>query len=80
MSDHPNKRIREALDYALEHGWRLRKAGSRAHVWGVLLCPHTARGGCRQPVYSTPRVPENHAARIRRVVDQCPHQAVDEEE
>ncbi len=26
------------------------------------------------PGFSTPPVPENHAARIRRVVDQCPHE------
>jgi len=80
MTEHPNKYIREAVNYALEHGWRLRKAGPRAHVWGVLLCPHDARDGCRQQVFSTPRVPENHAARIRRVVDHCPHQFEDEEE
>ena len=74
MNDHPNKHIRAAVDYALDHGWRLRKAGPRAHIWGLLLCRHDARDGCRQQVFSTPRVPENHAARIRRVVDRCPHQ------
>ena len=73
MNDHPNKHIRAAVDYALEHGWRLRKAGPRAHIWGLLLCPRAARDGCRQQVLSTPRGPENHAARIRRVVNQCPH-------
>jgi len=31
MNDHPNKHIREAVAYALEHRWRLRKAGPRAH-------------------------------------------------
>lgn len=80
MSDHSNKHIREAVGYALEHGWRLRKSGARAHVWGVLFCPHSARDGCRHQVYSTPRVPENHAARIRRAVDKCPHQPHGEEE
>ena len=80
MTEHPNKHIREAINYALEHGWRLRKAGSRAHLWGVLLCPDEERDGCRQQVFSTPRVPENHAARIRRVVDHCPHQLDDEED
>jgi hypothetical protein len=80
MNDHPNKHIREAVDYALVHGWRLRKAGPRAHIWGVLLCRHEARDGCRQQVYSTPRVPQNHAERIRRVVDRCPHRPEDEEE
>ena len=38
MNDHPNKEIRAAIDYALSHGWRLIKAGPRAHVWGRLLC------------------------------------------
>ena len=45
MNDHPNKHIREAVDYALDHGWRLRKAGPRAHIWGLLLCPRAARDG-----------------------------------
>jgi len=80
VAEHPNKHIREAINYALEHGWRLRKSGPRGHVWGVLFCPHHERDGCRQQVFSTPRVPENHAARIRRVVDHCPHQFDDEEE
>ena len=53
MNDHPNKHIREAIDYALEHGWRLRKAGPRAVIRVVLLCPHAARDGCRQQVFST---------------------------
>jgi len=73
MNNHPNKHIRAAIDYALEHGWRLRKSGARAHAWGLLFCPHGARGGCQQTVMSTPRVPENHAATIRRSVDNCPH-------
>lgn len=80
MNDHPNPHIRAAVDYALGHGWRLRKAGPRAHVWGVLFCPQSDRDGCRQQVFSTPRVPEHHAARIRRVVDQCPHQPAHEEQ
>jgi len=79
MSDRPNKHIREAVAYALERGWRLRKAGPRAHIWGVLFCPLEGRDGCRQQVYSTPRVPEDHAARIRRVVDRCPHEPDEEE-
>ena len=73
MNDHPNKHIREAVNYAFAHGWRLRKAGPRGHIWGLLLCPLAARDGCRQQVFSTPRVPEDHAARIRRMVNHCPH-------
>src|SRR5258707_15855659 len=33
MAEHPNKHIREAIKYALTKGWRLVKAGPRAHVW-----------------------------------------------
>ena len=40
MNDHPNKHIREAVD----HGWRLRKAGPRAHIWGLLFCPPRSPG------------------------------------
>lgn len=32
------------------------------------------RGGCIISVYSTPRVPENHARYIRHRVDGCPHE------
>ncbi len=77
MNDHPNKHIREAVAYALARGWRLRKPGPRAHIWGLIFCPHAARDGCRWSVLSTPRVPEHHARQIRRVVDQCPHHGPD---
>jgi hypothetical protein len=70
---HPNKHIREAVEYAVQRGWRLIKAGPRAHRWGTLLCTHAARGGCSIGVYSTPRSPQNHANYIRRMVDNCPH-------
>ena len=73
MNDHPNKEIRAAVDYAIERGWRLRKAGPRAHCWGTLFCPQQARDGCIVRVHSTPRVPQNHARWIRREVDACPH-------
>jgi hypothetical protein len=77
MNDHPNKHIRDAVDYAIGNGWRLVKSGPRAHAWGRLYCPAQTRGGCIISVYSTPRVPENHARYIRRRVDACPHQAPD---
>ena len=80
MNDHPNKHIREAVDYALEHGWRLVKSGARSHAWGRLYCPAQARGACIITVYGTPRVPENHARYIRRRVDACPHGAGNGEE
>ena len=73
MNDHPNKHIREAVDYALEHGWTLRKAGPRGHAWGRLYCPQGDRGGCQFSVFSTPRDPEAHARWLRRQVERCPH-------
>jgi hypothetical protein len=69
---HPNKHIEAAVQYAESLGWRLIKG--QGHRWGVLYCPHAERGGCKVPVYSTPRVPENHAKDIRRSVNGCPHQ------
>ncbi|MCY3767175.1 MAG: hypothetical protein OXH06_17280 [Gemmatimonadetes bacterium] len=73
LSDHPNRHIRAAIAYALEHGWTFRKAGPRAHTWGRLFCPLRDRSGCVRAVYSTPRSPEDHARVIRRSVARCPH-------
>ena len=73
MNDHPNKHIRAAVDEAIRRGWRLVKSGPRAHAWGKLYCPAIVRGGCIVSVYGTPRVPENHARYIRRMLDICPH-------
>lgn len=77
MSDrHPSKEIERALGYAREHGWAVIKSpGGSAHAWGVMRCP----GDCPQvSIFSTPRVPENHARALRRNVDRCPH-VVEEE-
>lgn len=73
MNNHKNKHIRAAIEYALSKGWRLELAGPSAHIWGTLYCPHAGRDGCFRHVYCTPRVPENHARKIRREVDSCPH-------
>jgi hypothetical protein len=73
VADHPNRYIREAIAYALNNGWMLRKSGPRAHTWGLLYCPQADRTGCIRAVYSTPRSPEDHAKDIRRAVDRCPH-------
>ncbi|MGD0896525.1 MAG: hypothetical protein ABR915_01735 [Thermoguttaceae bacterium] len=73
MNDHKNKHIREAVNYAMERGWRLVMGGPRAHIWGTLYCPHADRDGCTWKVFCTPRVPEDHARKIRRAVDRCPH-------
>lgn len=73
MADHPNKHIREAIRHAERKGWRVIKAGPRAHIWGTVWCPESTREGCRIRVMSTPRNPEKHARDIRRRVDGCPH-------
>lgn len=74
---HPNKDIEDAVAYAERHGWRYVKG--RGHAWGILRCAdHDAdcRCGefCQTSVWSTPRVPENEARKIRKVVDGCIHQ------
>lgn len=74
MASHPNKHIREAIKYAEDNGWRFIKSSARAHIYGELLCGQATREGCRVSVYSTPRVPEDHAKDIRRAVRHCPHE------
>lgn len=38
VANHPDKHIREALRYAEEQGWTIRKSSGRAHAWGVIYC------------------------------------------
>lgn len=71
---HPKKEIEAAVRYAVSKGWTL--VPGRGHAWGILRCPWNdddCRCGefCRVSVWSTPRVPENEARKIRRVVDGC---------
>jgi hypothetical protein len=73
MAKHPNKHIRAAIRHAETKGWRVSKAGPRAHIWGTIWCPQSSREGCRIFVMSTPRDPEKHARDIIRDVDHCPH-------
>lgn len=56
---HPSKVIERALTYARDNCWTVVKStGGSAHAWGVMRCP----GVCPQvAIFSTPRVPENHA-------------------
>lgn len=70
---HPNKDIREAIEYAVSKGWRVEKAGPRAHPWGHLYCPERSREGHIIRVWSTPKNPQNHARDIRTAVDRCEH-------
>lgn len=68
---HPKKVIEAAIRQAEERGWRCIWPGG--HAWGILLCPLQRRDGCRVSIFSTPKVPQNHAEAIRRRVDDCPH-------
>lgn len=75
-NQHPNKEIREALNYATQQGWTIRGAGSSSHAWGMIYCPENnsdCRGGqfCITSIWNTPKNPSNHAKQIRRVVDNC---------
>jgi hypothetical protein len=70
---HPNKEIEAAIQYAESKGWRYIDAGNSSHAWGRLLCHQKERGACRMSIWSTPKVPENHARQIRRNVDKCNH-------
>ena len=74
-NNHPNKEIRQAIDEALNEGWRLEKSSGHAHSWGTLYCPLARREGCHFFVRSTPSNPQAHANALRRVVNSCPHSA-----
>lgn len=73
---HPKPAIESAVRYAEQMGWRWEV--SHGHAWGRLFCPHATREGCIVSVWSTPRSADNHARHIRKVIDQCPHQGIEE--
>jgi len=70
-SRHPSPPIEAAIRYAEQLGWSVKM--SNGHAWGRLFCPSHTREGCIVGIWSTPRVPENHARHIRKTVDSCPH-------
>jgi len=74
--NHPNKHIRQALEYAENQGWSIQKSGPRAHAWGRIMCGH-GHADCRMSIWSTPRSPQDHARDIERKVDRCPGPATD---
>ncbi|AUQ41253.1 MULTISPECIES: hypothetical protein [Yersiniaceae] len=73
MKKHPNKHIQEAIEYALNNGWEWVEAGKSSHAFCRLRCgnPEGEHKTHQRSVWSTPRVPENHAQQIRRSVDEC---------
>lgn len=77
-SRHPNKEIESAVSYAEELEWTCEMASG--HAWGRLYCPHNDVNGCIISVWSTPRNPEGHARRIKRLVDRCPHEDENDEQ
>lgn len=68
---HPDSMIEDAIQYAENLGWKA--VISNGHAWGRIFCPQSSRSGCIVSVWSTPRVPYNHARQIRKRVDTCPH-------
>ena len=73
-SAHPKKDVEKALRYAESQGWRIVQGGS--HAWGKMYCPVNSaecRCGefCITGIWSTPKSATNHAAGLRRVVDNC---------
>ena len=43
MAKHPNKHIREAIEYAEGNGWTFTKASGRAHIFRTLWCSRRDR-------------------------------------
>ena len=66
---HPKKEVEEALDFAEAHGWLI-ESPRPGHPWGKAICER-AEHDCLVWIWSTPRVPANHAKQIRRAVYSC---------
>jgi hypothetical protein len=73
---HPDQHIARAIQDAEKLGWMV--VLSNGHAWGRLFCSDGSRDGCIVSVWSTPRVPENHARQIRREIDLCPRCRLDD--
>ncbi|MCZ7664772.1 MAG: hypothetical protein M5U22_18445 [Thermoleophilia bacterium] len=71
---HPDKEVEDALRFAEIHGWKVEQGkGQSKHAWGSMYClGKSGRGQCRASIWSTPRVPQDHAKELRRRVLQCP--------
>jgi hypothetical protein len=65
---HQKKDVEKALRYAEQRGWTITVVHS-GHLWGTAACGR----GCEMSIHSTPENQGNHAKRLRRKVDQCPH-------
>lgn len=74
MEKHPNKEIREAVEYAIKKGWIIEK--SKGHAWGIMYCPYNddnCRCGqhCITSIWTTPKNPSNFARQIKRIIRNC---------
>ena len=67
---HPNKEIESAIQDLEAAGWSV-DAPLSGHAWGRAYCRCATRDGCIASIWSTPKVPENHAAQLRRRIGQC---------
>ena len=70
---HPKKDVEQGLRYAESSSWSVQPTSS-GHRWGVVSCNR----GCSVTIWSTPKNPANHAKDIRRAVDKCPHELLDD--
>lgn len=70
MKKHPNKHIKEAIEFALANGWEFVEAGKSAHAFCRWRCRY-GHSEHQMSVWSTPKNAENHAKQILRKVQQC---------
>ncbi len=69
MKKHPNKAIQSAIEYAIAHGWHFHP--SSGHAFGRQVCGYPEHPLHQMSIWSTLRVPENHAKQIRCKIDSC---------
>jgi len=74
---HPKKEVEEALDFAEAHGWQI-ESPRPGHPWGKAICER-AEHDCLVWIWSTPRVPANHAKQIRRAIYNCERKEEDDD-
>ncbi|QPC87206.1 hypothetical protein GA830_10985 [Mesorhizobium sp. NBSH29] len=70
---HPNKDIEAAISELESLGWSYRPTGRSSHAWGRMVCSQHDPTGCQVSIWSTPRVPRNHADQLRRLGRKCAH-------
>lgn len=66
---HPIGELEAAVRTLEAARWNFTEAKGRGHAKFVGRCPH---GCCQHSVWSTPRVPENHARQIVGWLRHCP--------